>query len=41
VEINEKIPLPEWKKGVPRPKIFVSATAHYSIRKALSILGLG
>lgn len=41
-DINKKTPVPEWTDGhIPRPKIFVSATAHYSIRKSLSILGFG
>lgn len=40
-EINTKNPVAEWGTHIPRPKIFVSATAHYSIRKSLSILGLG
>lgn len=40
-EINKKSPVAEWDGHIPRPKIFVSATAHYSIRKSLSILGFG
>lgn len=42
-DINALHPLPEWTnlKRLPKPKIFVSATAHYSIHKSLSILGLG
>lgn len=40
-DINQLKPEPEWKSKIPRPKSFVSATAHYSLRKSLSILGLG
>lgn len=42
-DINAEHPLPEWAclKRLPKPKVFVSATAHYSIHKSLSILGLG
>lgn len=42
-DINVSNPVPEWSslKRIPKPKIFVSATAHYSIHKSLSILGLG
>lgn len=42
-DINDEKPVAEWVglKRLPKPKIFVSATAHYSIPKSLSILGLG
>lgn len=43
-DINAIHPQPEWKNNhgrIPKHKAFVSATAHYSIRKSASILGLG
>ncbi len=40
-EIHEAHPEKEWKTRIPRPKVFASATFHYSIKKSLSILGLG
>ncbi len=39
--LNNSNPIPEWNGIVPDFKVFVSATAHYSIRKSLSILGFG
>ena len=41
-DINEVTPDEKWPKGrIPKPKVFVSATVHYSIAKSLSILGFG
>ena len=41
-DIDHVHPQPEWKHHkIPRHKSFVSATAHYSLRKSASILGLG
>jgi hypothetical protein len=41
-DIDHVHPQAEWKHHkIPRHKSFVSATAHYSLRKSASILGLG
>ena len=40
-DINKKVPVVGWGPNIPKFKVFVAATAHYSIRKSLSILGLG
>lgn len=39
---NQECPDTHWAKGrVPHPRVYVSAAVHYSIPKALSLLGLG
>ena len=43
-DINELNPDEKWagnKGRVPKPKVFVAASVHYSIAKSLSILGFG
>lgn len=41
-DINEKCPDANWPKGrVPKPRVYLSATVHYSIPKGLSLLGFG
>jgi len=40
-DINDVHKDPIWGKKIPKPIVLGSATAHYSLKKSLSILGLG
>lgn len=40
-KINKLNPEPLWEQEIPKPIVLGSVTAHYSLKKSLSVLGLG